>query len=169
MLSLCAIIAVVSENLGLMAGCFVLMLLTEVVSAVFGAIILYRAWQTVQDGQARTTPGKAVGFLFIPIYNFYWIFVGFGGLAKELNAFRQRHNLEGETLPENLFVAQCILALLGIIITQIPVIGYLYGIAISVLGLNLFWRIFRVVNEIAGGIEKEQAVELYPESSTETS
>jgi hypothetical protein len=36
---------------------------------------LYRAWKCLQPGGlARTTPGKAIGFLFIPFFNLYWIF-----------------------------------------------------------------------------------------------
>ncbi|MGE9270364.1 MAG: DUF4339 domain-containing protein [Verrucomicrobiales bacterium] len=49
-------------------------------------IALYRAWACVQPGGlARSTPGKAIGFLFIPFFNLYWIFQAFYGLAKDWN------------------------------------------------------------------------------------
>lgn len=54
-------------------------------------VLLYKLWGVVQDGQAATTPGKAVGFLFIPFYNFYWIFQAYWGLAKDLNRYIKQH------------------------------------------------------------------------------
>jgi hypothetical protein len=55
------------------------------VSAVFFYINLYRAWSCLQAGTPRTTPGKAVGFLFIPVFNLYWFFVAIAGLATDWN------------------------------------------------------------------------------------
>ena len=54
-------------------------------SAVFYFLILHRGWSLVQDGQTDVTPGRAVGFCFIPFYNLYWVFVGIAGLPKQLN------------------------------------------------------------------------------------
>jgi hypothetical protein len=42
--------------------------------AVVWLVLLHKAWASIQDGQTSVSPGKAVGFLFIPFYNFYWIF-----------------------------------------------------------------------------------------------
>ncbi len=42
---------------------------------VFTAMLVYKLWDSIQDGTARTTPGKGVGFLFIPFFNFYWIYL----------------------------------------------------------------------------------------------
>jgi hypothetical protein len=50
---------------------------------VFNCLILHRGWKAVQDGKAQTTPGKAVGFLFIPFFNLYWGFVAWYGLMQE--------------------------------------------------------------------------------------
>jgi hypothetical protein len=47
---------------------------------------LYRAWSCLQPGGlARTTPGKAIGFLFIPFFNLYWMFQSIKGLASDWN------------------------------------------------------------------------------------
>jgi hypothetical protein len=47
---------------------------------------LYRAWSCLQQGGlARTTPGKAIGFLFIPFFNLYWMFQAIKGLASDWN------------------------------------------------------------------------------------
>jgi hypothetical protein len=54
-------------------------------------ILIYHFWKAIQDGYARTSAGKAVGFLFIPVFFYYWIFVVFYGLSQDLNAFIKRH------------------------------------------------------------------------------
>jgi len=52
----------------------------------------YVLWQVIPPKIARTTPGKALGFCFIPFFNwFYWNFVSLVGLSKDINeALRQR-------------------------------------------------------------------------------
>ena len=52
---------------------------------VFGSRILHKLWSLIPIHKARTTPGKAVGFLFIPLFNIYWNFVAIYGLARALN------------------------------------------------------------------------------------
>jgi len=53
-------------------------------------IYLARIWSTLQYGRARTTPGKAVGLLFVPGFNLYWLFVAFYGLAQDWNRITAR-------------------------------------------------------------------------------
>lgn len=54
-------------------------------ASVFASLILHRAWSAVQDGVTTVTPGKAVGFCYIPFFNLYWNFVAHVGLIKEIN------------------------------------------------------------------------------------
>ncbi|MDB4451879.1 DUF4339 domain-containing protein [Akkermansiaceae bacterium] len=54
-------------------------------SAILSYIYLYRAWFILQPGGATTTPGKAVGFLFIPLFSLYWIFIAYVSWAKDWN------------------------------------------------------------------------------------
>jgi hypothetical protein len=58
------------------------------------AVMLYRAWVVVQDGRARTSPGRAVGFLFIPFFHLFWVWVGIWGLSRALNRFVRRYDLD---------------------------------------------------------------------------
>jgi hypothetical protein len=53
-------------------------------------VLIYRAWRAIQDDATRTTPGKAVGYLFIPAYNMYWVFVALSGYAREYNLYLHR-------------------------------------------------------------------------------
>src|SRR5438128_808183 len=62
-------------------------------ASIMSMVLLYKAWQSIQDGQARTTPGKAVGFMFIPLFNLYWIFQAIYGFAVDYNKYTQRHNI----------------------------------------------------------------------------
>jgi hypothetical protein len=112
------------------------------------AKIFYRAWTAVQDEHVQTTPGRAVGFLFIPLFNFYWLFVGLGGLAGAYNAFTTRHRIPVRRLSGGLFYTYCVLALLGIVIKWIPIIGSLYEIITGVMLLVVLWSVTNRINEL---------------------
>ncbi len=73
-------------------------------------LYLYRAWRLIQLGNVRTTPGKAIGFWFIPGFGFYWFFVLFVGLANDWNRVMAAHpNLQqGPRLNSGLALAFCI-------------------------------------------------------------
>ena len=65
--------------------------ITLIVSLVYCCMLHYQLWKLIPRDIARTTPGIAVGFLFIPFFNFYWCFVSYFGLSKDLNkTLRQR-------------------------------------------------------------------------------
>lgn len=51
-------------------------------SLVFFYILIYQYWCLIPPENAETTPGKAVGFLFIPFYSLYWGFIAIWGLGK---------------------------------------------------------------------------------------
>ena len=58
---------------------------------VAAAVWLYMAWGSVPASMRYTdrgrwvTPGKAVGYLFIPMYNVYWMFVANQGLCEAVD------------------------------------------------------------------------------------
>ncbi len=78
----------------------------------------YKCWETIQDdGYAMVTPSKAAGYLFIPIFNLYWLFISFYGLANQVNQYIDRHRLDdrlktksGQTLAFCIF---CIVPFVG--------------------------------------------------------
>ncbi len=90
------------ENGGLKISLVVLAIVFSLVIVYFFVRVvisfckfLYRCWQTIQDdGYAMTIPSKAVGFLFIPVFSAYWIFVSFFGLSNQLDQYIERHNLD---------------------------------------------------------------------------
>jgi len=48
-------------------------------------------WSKLQDGKTRISPGKAVGFFFIPILGLVWPWRAWASYADELNKFLARH------------------------------------------------------------------------------
>jgi hypothetical protein len=115
------------------------------------AVLWYKAWQSIQDGYARTTPGKAIGFTFIPFYNIYWIFQAFWGFAVDYNSFIRRHKIQTRELPPGLYLALCILGLVGAIIYRIPVpgLGTIYNIPHLIIGIMAIYKLCDAVNALS--------------------
>jgi hypothetical protein len=111
--------------------------LSAIASVVLFYIILYRAWGLIQDGYARTTPGKAVGYCFIPFYNFYWIFEAIPGLVKDMNNFIARRNLPIQRMDPGLATAYCVLTLVSVI----PYVGYVTAVAAFIIQIILLKKI----------------------------
>jgi hypothetical protein len=76
-----------------LAGSIVTGGLSTIGYIVLSSMLIHRFWSMIQDGYACTTPGKAVGFRFIPYYSLYWEFTAIGKLPDEVNAYIQRHQL----------------------------------------------------------------------------
>jgi len=75
------------------------------VAVVLNCILLYKLWCPIQDGQARTAPGKAVGFMFIPFFNLYWTFQAFWGLSKDMNAYAAQRGIAAPQIKGTLGLA----------------------------------------------------------------
>ena len=87
----------------LILGCLLLF-----IGGIFHLVLLYQIWKTVDHNIARTTPGKAVGFLFIPIFNLYWMFVAYKGLGDDLNKSLQQQGIQYE-VDKNSGLVFCVL------------------------------------------------------------
>ena len=127
-----------------------LMLLAAVPVALAGGIIgliyLYRAWLIVQGSTARTTPGKAVGFLFIPLFNLYWVFQAYYGWAEDYNRFRKQYGLtKAPEAPVGLFLAVAILTVASVV----PYIGMLAGLALMICSLMALYHLCKAINHFA--------------------
>jgi hypothetical protein len=96
-----------------------------IAAVVFYCFIIHKLWTLIPVSVAKTTPGKAVGFSFIPFFNFYWAFVAFHGLAKALNVETRRHSISNKEVNEGMSLTYCILMCCGIV----PYLGILTSIA----------------------------------------
>jgi tetratricopeptide (TPR) repeat protein len=99
--------------------------------------LTYQMWSSIQDGQTRLSPSKAVGFMFIPFYNLYWLFRIVWGFSVEYNEYLRRHAIPIRPLPENLFLVYCILC----VTTWIPVIGQFIALILVILMLIVVSKI----------------------------
>lgn len=60
--------------------------ISAIIGGIYFYIILFRAWHILQpSGMAAMTPGKAVGFYFIPFFAYFWGFFALKGLADNWN------------------------------------------------------------------------------------
>jgi len=94
--------------------------------AVVLCMFIYNSWASIQDRHARTSPCRALGFLFIPFFNLYWIFQAIWGFAVDFNKYVIRNKVgTAPRLPQRWFLAPCILYLLSFILGSIiALLGY---------------------------------------------
>ena len=116
-------------------------LISLIFAGVFSCIIIYRAWAAIQDGITLITPGKALGLLFVPFFNLYWIFRVFPGWASNYNRHLAHAKVErhDKRATEGIFITQAILTVSGFALSVFYAI--LAGIAIaspSIL-VHYFW------------------------------
>jgi hypothetical protein len=103
-------------------------------------------WRMLPDSYARTTPGKAVGYCFIPFYNLYWIFVALHGWSKDYNRFIDENGRSHiQRTPEGLFLTMCIFTVVG----AIPFISYVVVIPNAIMMMVVFYYICRAINAMA--------------------
>ena len=106
-----------------------------IAGTVLGYILLYRSWLLIQDGNARTTPGMAVGFCFIPFFNLYWIYVAFVGLSRDMNTYCEERQIAAPVISEGMALAYFILNLLNILnlpLSFIPYVGIIFSLLLGI-------------------------------------
>ena len=90
-----------------------------VIAAIANLVMLGKMWSSLPPGVGRTTGGKAVGLMFVPFFNLYWVFNVFGGFATDFN----RHVLaSGVSVPRISRGAAIGYALLSILF--VPVLSW---------------------------------------------
>jgi hypothetical protein len=92
---------------------------------VIVCVLLYKIWAAIQDPPtpARTTPGFAVGLLFVPFFNFYWIFQAYYGWAVDFNKYVSQKGIAAPQQSEGIPLTLCILVLVGLIPCFAPFTG----------------------------------------------
>lgn len=86
-----------------------------IIAYVYQLVVRFRCWAALPPGGTTVTPGKAVGFLFIPIFNMYWQFIAYARLATEARASFQVVQAGDCPISRPLSIAYCILNLLAFI------------------------------------------------------
>ena len=130
--TLCGMASLIFSIVGVAS--MVLAMIAFVASIIFWCILHYHLWNVIPKGIARTTPGKAVGLMFIPLFNLYWMFVSCLGLSKDLNKTLQQSGIRYQA-SEELGLTFCILTILSLFcINPYPGLSFidLLGVAVSV-------------------------------------
>jgi hypothetical protein len=96
----------------------------SLLSLVVLLILIYKMWASIQGAGARTSAGKALGFMFIPLFNLYWAFQVWWGWTKDYNRIQERDNVELPRMPEGIALAICVLPLVS---TALVVAGFIVG------------------------------------------
>ncbi len=109
---------------------------------VYWLICLHRCWSALWASTARTTPRRAVGFLFIPFFNIYWQFVAIKGLAEDANKFLANRRIRHHGIDTGLSNWLCILNIVSIV----PCVGFVAEIMYLVLQTKLIYQWADFVN-----------------------
>lgn len=118
--------------------CFIIVGLPVVIfSVIYMYMLHYQLWKLIPKEIARTTPGKAVGYMCIPFYNCYWGFVSYLGLCKDMNQTLEQRGLQYRT-STGLGMTSCILLILTYITTLTVYGEILFGIACLVVDVYLY-------------------------------
>jgi len=85
-------------------------------------VLFYCMWKPIQDGHARTTPAKAVGFSLIPLFDLYWAFPVLWGFSKDFNRYLDRNSLDVKKLNKTLFLVSSMSYVLAFFVVPFGVI-----------------------------------------------
>lgn len=99
---------------------FVLAGLSFLVNVILQLVLLFKHWTIIQKvNLPSATPGAAVGLIFVPFFNLYWIFIAFYKLSVDQERFIRQYNVQvtKKPLPG--------LALTAVIMRLIPYLGML--------------------------------------------
>lgn len=118
-------------------------------SVVIEMLLFYKMWAAIQDDKASISPVKAVGFLFIPVFNIYWALLMITGFAEDYNAFIQRRAVNTKDLSLALFLFYAFAFILAATILTIPVMcifAFLGLISRAFIGHpTVAWTLFAIV------------------------
>ncbi len=123
-------------------------------------VLLYKMWKIVPSDLARTTPGRAVGFLFIPVFNFYWLFPAIWGWTKDFNSFLRQRQIDSQHAPEGLGLAVPIFWVLGGLVGKIttfagvPAIGMIVASPYLILTPLFIYKVCTVLNDLPDDIKE---------------
>jgi len=112
---------------------------------IAGFMWLYKAWELIQDGRARTQPLQAALLMLIPFFNIYWMFVAFAGLAQDLNHYANERGYKIRQANEDLAMWTCY-AFIGCVV---PCVGALALPVLAILGLMSIWSVTQAAESLA--------------------
>ncbi len=127
-------------------------------------LFVYKIWSIIPPDRAGITPAKAVGFLFIPLFNIYWVFQVFWGFSHRYNRLISESYPNAPMVPEKIFLGFSALTVLSVILTAVPVAGIVLAVTAYLVLIFLVIKTCDAVSVLQKeGIEAEDIYdEKYP-------
>lgn len=119
-----------------------------ILGVVFVSILHYQCWKALPERFRATTPGKAVGYLFIPFYNFYWAFLSWPKLAEGLVEWQKSIGKATLTDARSLAMTYAIIFVCGMTVGWIPGLNILINLGDLVLFIIFYRKIVTAINEM---------------------
>lgn len=126
----------------------------HIAGTVLSAILHYQCWKALPAGYRSTSPGKAVGFLFIPLFNFYWAFKSYPGLATGFAKYAEANNIQQIKNQKGLAIGYAVAAVIMLILYLRPLLGIPAFIAQGI----LFFLYYKEMAKYANFALQQQAV-----------
>lgn len=121
-----------------------------ITSTVLWAILHYKCWKAIPERFRSISAGRAVGFMFIPLFNFYWVFVSFTRLADDLASWQRSMGYSNPTRVKGLAVTHGILFVLSFTLGLIPGIDILLMISMLIIFIILYSALVGAINRAHG-------------------
>ena len=100
----------------------------QVCAFAFLTVIVRRGWASIDGGSIGMNPGKAQGFLWIPFFNFYWVFPAFVSLATQTNAKADAENIPEAKITRGfglvIAILFCVTTLTELLSARHPLLGW---------------------------------------------
>lgn len=81
---------------------------------IFHCLVLYRSWTVLPKSERRLHPAVVIALLFVPVFNFYWVFRAYWGLARNCN--RSSDPVARGKLNETVFLFFCVSILVSVVV-----------------------------------------------------
>lgn len=88
--------------------CQLLLIGSSFGAAITSSMLIYKSWKRLALDDPPFSPNRAVGLMFIPLFNLYWQFQAVYGLASFLNKITEREFSPTKPQPA-LLLAGCVL------------------------------------------------------------
>ncbi|HBJ38801.1 MAG TPA: hypothetical protein DDZ51_29450 [Planctomycetaceae bacterium] len=119
--------------------------ITTIVAMVW---LHYRLWRNLPEQYRATTPGKAVGFMFIPIFNFYWVFISYPKLSEGIYNWSSDLGRSPPFDTRGLAMANAVLFVVSLTVGLLPILGSLIGIASTVVLLMYYYHVLSAQKQL---------------------
>lgn len=111
-------------------------------------LLHWACWKALPEHLRFTTPQRAVGYMFIPFYNFYWGFISFPKLADGVVRWQVARGLRASDQLRGLALAMAVANVCMFTISLIPGVGILFDIGFVVIFAMFYKSLTEALNQL---------------------